>query len=540
MKISERIEGTIENWRVKWGDTLKGWAASFIGFGIELFMDILGKAFAPKLRPMIDKLEESGEIPPELQPLFDELKEPSGEAAGMLASAFGYSIVGGAIGKIIDAPLNPLGYWMQRQFQTLLPDLTQTIALWLRGHIKEEDMPHFISSQGFPEEMVPYFEDLAQIRLDPGTITRIWLRDKTKYEELWNDLKQQGWTEDRIEVAKELAKIIPPLSDMVRFADFAAFDPEVIAKWRQFYDAPSWIAEPFELLGVTGEWANKYWFSHWIQPGRFELGEMHRRELIDDDAVKLAYRTMGYSPFWQDLLLDLVKAVPTRVDVRRWWDMRTIDEAELRKIYHKQGYYGKDLDNYVLWTKVYVAFPDLIARFKNGWITEDDVRSELTALGMPAERVEEMIQTKIKTAAPAQVEEDRKATATEIMKGVKKEQITWDEGVEMLGDLGYSAETAEFKLNVYIGVTEGSPETYSEFKQMSQMYRKAIGLPYEIPPIGLQEAEKALKEAEAELKAKIAEGLKEEKLLPYQKAKDDAAYRYRQLLIQWQEAQKKT
>ncbi|GAJ24402.1 unnamed protein product, partial [marine sediment metagenome] len=196
-------------------------------------------------------------------------------------------------------------------------------------------------------------------------------------------------TEDRIEAFQELVKVIPPLSDMVRFADYSAFDPEVIEKWREFYDAPDWIREPMALVGIIEDWADKYWFSHWVQPGRFELGEMHRRDLITDDEVKLAYRTMGYSEYWQEKLLNLVKAVPTRVDVRRWWDMQTIDEDRLRQIYHAQGYYDQDLEDYVLWTKVYVAFPDLIARWRNGWITEEDVKSELTTLGMPEERATE-------------------------------------------------------------------------------------------------------------------------------------------------------
>ncbi|GAH68119.1 unnamed protein product, partial [marine sediment metagenome] len=213
-------------------------------------------------------------------------------------------------------------------------------------------------------------------RLDPGVITAIWLRDKDKYKKLWEDLEDQGWNTERIDVAKELANIIPPLSDMVRFADFSAFDPEVLAKWPEYATCPSWLLEPFALLGVKGEWADKYWFSHFVQPGRFELGEMHRRKLIGDDDVKLAYRTMGYSGYWQDLLLELVKEVPTRVDVRRFWDMATIDEERLREIYHAQGYYDRDLEDYVLWTKVYVAFPDLMTRFKNGWITEEDVKSE--------------------------------------------------------------------------------------------------------------------------------------------------------------------
>ncbi|MBA7583151.1 hypothetical protein ES708_25091 [subsurface metagenome] len=287
------------------------------------------------------------------------------------------------------------------------------------------------------------------------------------------------------------------MADMVRFADFSAFDPDVIAKWRQFYDAEPWITEPFSLIGITNEpprdWANKYWFSHWRQPGRYELGDMYRRGLLGtpliggeeigepggpgeaEETIKLAYKTMGYSSFWQDALLQLVREVPTRVDVRRWWDMRTIDEAELRSIYQRQGYFGKDLANYVLWTKVYVAFPDLITRWKNGWITEGDVRSELSALGMLPERVEEMIQTKIKPAQPERTEKERDLTKSEIVKGVKKEYITWDEGIDLLVDLGYDPTEADFILSIWVAVEAGSPETFAEFKELTQKWRRSVG-----------------------------------------------------------------
>jgi len=229
------------------------------------------------------------------------------------------------------------------------------------------------------------------------------------------------------------------------------------------------------------------------------------------------YRLVEIPPFWRDRLTEMAFEVPTRVDVRRFWDMRTIDEERLRSIYHAQGYHGKDLDDYVLWTKVYTAFPDLLARFKNGWITEADVRSELTSLGMPAERVEEMIQTKVKPEQPAQVEEERKATATEIMKAVKKEHIDWGTGVSMLGELGYSPETAEFKLSVYLGVSSGSPETYIEFMEMTQRYKKAIGLDALVPSAELIEAAKAYKADPS----------------------TDNTYRYRQLLIAYEEEVKK-
>ncbi|GAI60581.1 unnamed protein product, partial [marine sediment metagenome] len=57
--------------------------------------------------------------------------------------------------------------------------------------------------------------------------------------------------------------------------------------------------------------------------------------------------------------------------------MRTIDEARLRDIYQAQGYWGEDLEDYVTWTKVYTDFPDLVARYKNGWISLEDVKAQL-------------------------------------------------------------------------------------------------------------------------------------------------------------------
>jgi len=517
MGIADRIEGSIEKWRTKWGDMLKAWLIAVVSFGLEVFMDILGKAFAPKLQPLIDTIEATGKVPPELQPILDEMKNPTGEIAGIFSGAAGYALVGGAVGKLLDAILLPIAYAVNTATKNVIIAEPQILASWLRKDMTEEQTDEFLTWLGHAPEDIDWLKKLATIRFDPATITALYRRDKVAYEKFWADLEHQGWTPDRIEAAKELVKVIPPLSDMVRFADYSAFDPTVIEKWREFYDAPGWIKEPMSKVGIVEDWANKYWFSHWRQPGRFELGEMHRRELIDDDTVKLAYLTMGYSSFWQDALLQLVRQPWTRVDVRRMWDMRTISEDELRKAYHMLGYYDEQLEGMILWTKVYVAFPDLIARFKNGWITEDDVRSELAALGMPSERVEEMIQTKIKTAAPERIEPERTATATEIMKAVKKEYITWAEGVERLGRMGYSPEEADFKIRVYVGVAEGSPETYVEFLDWTERYRKTQGLDAYIPSAELIEAAKAYKADPS----------------------TDNTYRYRQLLIAYEEEVKK-
>jgi hypothetical protein len=506
--------------------------------GVEAVLDAIGRGLAEQQAKLYDKLLSYEEIPEELRDVLQAAKEGGGEWQAILGGSVAGTAVAGVTGSALTAMTRGLTHKVNRDFPNEMPNPANLIELMVRGEIDEETFNLWMRNLAFadPQQNAylkarKYLENFEMLRdmenrgvLSPDKVNSMLQKigwdsgDIPKIRQMWKqrlslgdiilarfrkyqypggeaalrqELKDQAWDDDRIDLLFSISEVIPPLADMVRFADFSAFDEEVIAKWREFYDAPDWIKEPFSLIGIKGEWANRYWFSHWIQPGRYELGELHRRGIIDDDEAKLAYRTMGYSSYWQNNLLELVKAVPTRVDVRRWWDMRTIDEARLREIYHALGYYGRDLDDYVLWTKVYVAFPDLLARWKNGWITEQEVRDTLTGFGMPAERVEELMQTKIKAEAPARVTTERDLTKSEIVKGVKNELITWDDGLARLQDMGYSQDEAQYILVVNIGA-EGSPETPLEFLQITQLYRKAVGLKAKQVPQELIDLEKQL------------------------------------------------
>lgn len=505
--------GRLQSWAGNLGQSWRGavgrWLANVLSFGFDVFFKVIGQSAAPKFRPLIDKMEAAGEIPPELKPLIDELKEPTGEVGALLASSAGYALVGGAISKIIDAMFLRWGYVIMGASHPIIPTEEQALKMWVRGVMDEEQLDNILKSHGAADITRATLKALTEIRLDAQTVSQLWLRDPALYEPLWKDVADQGVTPARIAFLKELAHILPPLADMVRFADFGAFDPAVIEMWREFYDAPGWITEPMSKIGITGDWANKYWFSHWRQPGRFELGELHKRGQIDDATVKNAYLTQGYSSFWQDKLLELVKEVPTRVDIRRWWDMRVIDEAELRELYHAQGYYGRWLDLYVLWTKVYVAFPDLVTRWQNGWINLDDVRSELVGLGMPTDRVEEMIQTKLKAVEPERTANERDLTKAEIVKGVKKEYITWGEGIELLMELGYDEAEADYILAINVAVLEGSPETLPEFKELTAKWRRSAGKEAPMVTEQLKSAANKVVELTKEIEA-IKASIKEE------------------------------
>ncbi|MBA7588210.1 hypothetical protein ES708_30262 [subsurface metagenome] len=290
---------------------------------------------------------------------------------------------------------------------------------------------------------------------------------------------------------------MPSAAEIVHWYAREVYEPEMIDRYGLDSEEPNYEETDFPKIGVDATQARHHWMAHWEHASYMQVREMLRRGILSldktmpsppttkegwaardaegEEAAYDWYRLVEIPPFWRARLTEMMYEVPTRVDVRRFWDMRTIDEERLRSIYHAQGYHGKDLDDYVLWTKVYVAFPDLMARWSKGWITLDEVKSELTGLGMPAARVEEMIQMKVKPQEPERIEEGKALTKTEIYKGVKKELITWGEGIELLMDLGYDEDEADYILAINVGVLAGSPETFAEFKDLTTKYKIATG-----------------------------------------------------------------
>ncbi len=466
MTPGERFKNWIDGLSEAWKDKLRGWALRTISEGVKQFLEADEPEAIDNVGDMIARLRANPNTPPEV---LAQLKRIEGGS-----SWFMIVIV------IIMA--------VQMLIQT-------TSTLWVptqkqMSHVEER------AAQTF--------------RLDPAAVITAWRRDKPTYLKYFDDLRDLGWSDDRIEALKFFTLFYPAPADLIRWQAREVFEPEMIKRYGLDSEFEAIEKEPFYKAGMTDEQILNYWRAHWEHASWQQVVEMLHRGLMDEDEVWDWFRVVEIPPFWRQKLIDSAYTWPTRVDVRRWWDMRTIDEAELRRLYSGMGYRGDNLDNYMLWTKVYTAFPDLIARWKNGWITIDDVKRELTGLGMPAARVEEMIQTKIKTVGPERVAKERDLTKTDIVKGVKNDVISWSEGVELLVDLGYSEDEADYILKINIEALTGSPANMQEFKDITQRYRKAVGLPSQPVSAELMARAGELVKLTGEVKA-LAEAVEAEK-----------------------------
>lgn len=496
MSISSRIHDTINEWSLEWGDKLRAWGAKVAMNGLEKTFDFFEPDLRAELAPSIERLLEIENLPDDIRSILEKAKtQPKAiQFAFLIPLAIGM-LVGAGMGMA--SPVMRLGSYQVDKL-------------------------------------------VRSARFDPGAVITAWRRDKVKYEKLFDDLKDQGWSDDRIEALKFFTLYYPSPAELVHWTAREVFEPDKIAKYGLLADVDKLRREDFYKAGMDDTQIDNHWIAHWEHASWMQVIEMLHRHIITEQDVKDWFPLVEIAPYWAENLIKVAYAWPTRVDVRRFWDMGTIDEPRLKELYEGMGYHGKDLDDYVLWTKIYVEFPDLIARFKNGWITEDNVRARLAELGMPDARINEVMQTKVKTETPARTTAEKDLTKAEIVKGVKKGVISDVTGSELLQDMGYSENEAWFILEINIAAAAGSPETYPEFKKITQLYRKAQGMIAEIPPQDVIEAGKAMKDAEIALRSAESQNLTDAELAPYLKTLSDAEYRYRALLVKWEASKKKS
>jgi hypothetical protein len=410
MGISDRINDWVEGRREAWGGALGNFLVGAASKGVyKAFADMEPGAI-DGITDQLHKLIDDPNTPDDIKAVLDKVLTPGNPL--LIVAAVLIMVVGmtGTIGALF-APVNrALEYKVDRGVESF--------------------------------------------RMDPMSIITAWRRDPAKYAKLFDDLQEQGWSDEKIEALKFFTEFLPSPRDLVEWEAKEVFEPAMIEKYGLADEFETLDLSLFAKVGVTEEQARNFWIAHWEHASWLQVVEMVRRGLLEEKDVWEWFRLVEIPPYWRQKLIDISWEVPTRVDVRRFWDMRTIDEPRLREVYTAIGYHGKDLEDYVLWTKIYVDFPDLLARYKNGWISLETVRTELIAMGMKPERADTLIEEKIKKAAPERVAAEKDLTKADIIAGVKKGVITRLEAAELLTDIGYSNDEAIYLLDVNIPTDE--------------------------------------------------------------------------------------
>lgn len=453
-----RLVRTIDDFRLRYGERLKDFLGSTLAWGLDVVLDVAEKAAAPILRPIMGKAKATGKVPPELDGLLGEIENPESAIGAAFAASAGGAASGGLISSTLGPYLLLLQYEIQRMAQQGRLDPGMAVSAELRDPALSGLVESDLRDLGWTDDRIGAFRLAVKTLTDAGTLTRYKFRFNMEDSEYYTRMAKLGFDEAEAKLFLDAQRYYPSPMELVMWQAREVFEPGMVERYGLDDELEGLQKDAFYRAGMDDEQIRNHWRAHWQHASWVQVIEMLRRGQLTEGEVREWFRVVEIPPFWRDKLIAISWAVPTRVDVRRFWDMRTIDEDRLKEIYGWQGYHGKDLDDYVLWTKVYVAFPDLLARWKNGWITLDQVRSELIGYGMTPDRMEELIETKVKTMGAGRTTAERDLTKTDIYKGVKKGILVWAQGVELLVDLGYDPGEADYILRLNVPVGETTPE----------------------------------------------------------------------------------
>jgi len=395
----------------------------------------------------------------------------------------------------------------------------------IRGGISVGEADKRTIGQGFDQTDATAAKALARTMLTPITLVNALWRDEIGTSEYQKKMIEAGYSQQDADTFLQTAFFLPTPSDLITWESKEVFENDSITKYGLDDEFERLQLDLFAKIGISKEQAKNYWIAHWQHPSFTQVGEMFIRDVLtsptDRDNVKPGspewkavraraeeevfewFRLVEVPPYWRKRMNAIIYQPYTRVDIRRMWDLDVVEDDDVVRAYLDQGYDLDHAQNLLAFTKVERGFPDLVARYRNGWINQADVLSTLMGYGVSPETATRLFQRKFANLEqPTRIATERDLTKTEIIAGVKKELLTDEQASQMLMRLGYDEFEAQFLVLVNTEFV-GSPESPLGFRRGAEAYRKALGQDYvDIPKdvIDLEKqvmvARKALTDAE--------------------------------------------
>ena len=273
------------------------------------------------------------------------------EAAHMLVEA------GSTIGAVVGAPLGFLPIVMDCYSAGLgesVHNLARAIhhpsrmaaaelaLAFVRGNIVEDKLLHDGNQLGFTNEDIAEYVKLTRYMLSVNDLITLWLRKEITDSFLDQRMLQLGVTKDDTAKLKSLAYFIPGVQDLIRMAVREAFTPEIAEKFGQYEDYPEAVTKWGEKQGLTKEWMQRYWASHWELPGASMGFEMFQRKIISHEDLVMLLRALDVMPYWRDKIIQLSYIPLGRIDIRRMHKLGILKDEDLTYRYELIGYSPED------------------------------------------------------------------------------------------------------------------------------------------------------------------------------------------------------
>ena len=335
-----------------------------------------------------------------------------------------------------------------------------------KGVASLEDFYNNAALAGITKERAKVVFEATKGLPSPGQVQQAFLRGEINVTEHDKMLRAFGLDDNYIELIKSLYMIIPGPSDLIRMAVKEAFTPEIANKFGQYQDYPEAFTAWAAKIGLSKDWAERYWAAHWELPSVTMGFEMLHRDIISNEELTVLLRALDIMPYWRERLIQMSYNPLTRVDVRRMYQLGVIDESQVKRSYLDLGYDEQKADWLTEFTVRYYTPEDQtqqdeyksIARstystaFKRHIISEDEYRQFLSNLKIYPDDIELLV----RIDEFSMQQQDKLFDLSSYRKDYQKLVLNaYDRGLlhvneikPMLLDMGYSEQEADLEISL--------------------------------------------------------------------------------------------
>lgn len=261
-------------------------------------------------------------------------------------------------------------------------------------------------------------------------IRTLYLRKEMNEDEMYQHMRKLGYTDTRIANIVKTWYVIPGAGDLFSLVSREAFEPDAIRKLGLGDEFPESQVASLEANGITREWALKYWYAHWQQPGIQQGFDMLHRGEIDLDILNELFKTVEIPPFWREKLTNIAYHPYTRVDAKRMHALGVLDDTKLYWAYRDLGYDDEKAQNMTVWaildnqeTTKDLTKSEILTGYKDDIIPRNKAANMLFEIGYDQEESEYYL-TKIEADKAKELQKEAIETIREAYIGIFADRQT--------------------------------------------------------------------------------------------------------------------
>lgn len=429
-------------------DPLEGIIGGFFHGEEPVALDIVGGIY--------DAILGNSETPANLRTVVTKAKEPGAPIPAIVAVFLLPLVIGSLAGAILAPAIQPMVQEELKAIRPTLLGLGDYVQAYHRGEISKATLYDAAGRAGYADSLTDIGIALGR-QLPTPTDLMDWrhrgiIADGAAVERL----QRQGWAPEDASAILDASEVIPPVSDLVRFAVREAFPGQAAFGGQRGSGTPARFIELAEKQGLDPEFARSYWAAHWELPSVTAAFSMFHRRLIDESQLRALLKEQDFAPEWIDRIIDVAYDPLTRVDVRRMRALGVLSKAEVIDAYRDIGYDDRNARRLADFTEADIAASqrvetsterdltrgDLVGAYADGIMTRSAAGAALREIGYDSDEAELILDREDVRVLRSERKETRSAIVDQVVAGI----ISNEEAQDKLNAAGYTSDEVKAAL----------------------------------------------------------------------------------------------